>query len=93
MLNVQIPYARLVLRVDAADPEDCERDPYFDGKRACGNACERPIIARELYPEQVRRAALASFDAAVASAAGSSTADAPAVRKSLTTVSDRSSAG
>jgi hypothetical protein len=44
-----------------------------------------------LYPEQVRRAALASFDAAVASTAGSPTADAPAVRTSVTTLSDRSS--
>jgi hypothetical protein len=74
-------------------PEDCERDPDFDGKRACRNACERPIIARELYPDQVRREALASFDAAVASAAGLSTADAPAVRDSVTTVRDRSGAG
>jgi hypothetical protein len=70
-----------------------ERDPDSDGKRAWSKACARPIIARVLYPEQVRRAALASFDAGVASAAGSSTADAPAVRASVTTVSDRSSAG
>jgi hypothetical protein len=74
-------------------PEGWERDPDFDSKRACSNACARPIIARVLCPEQVRRAALASFDAAVASAGGSSTADAPAVRASVATVSDRISAG
>jgi hypothetical protein len=53
--------------------EGGELDPDFDGNKSCSNACARPIIARVLYPEQVRRAVLASFDAAVASAAGSLT--------------------
>jgi hypothetical protein len=68
-------------------------EPDFDGKSAYSDACACPIIARVLHPEQGRRAALAAFDAPVTSAADPLSADAPAVRASATTISDRSSAG